>query len=464
MKASEIMRIHFQVGCLALLLFGAQGFAAQMAPGSSEKSANASRGLVRLSGRVLYDASGPFLGLGATYMQALRHFKVDRARFQREIATLARSGFNYVRILTMVDWLNQEIAPVAYRNREGNAISAWPDYDQQLEAMILALGEQGLRAELTVFADAQRIMPNPEDRQAHVDRVLGIVKKHESAVCMIEVANEAWQNGFADTAGIESLRSLGERIAKATDVLVALSAPPDLSEDHTELLSLYKGSAADIATVHFSRDTRSPEGSWKPVIAPWGYAAIPGVPPVSSNEPIGPGSSVASETDPAKLLALTAFAYVAGLPMLVFHSEAGVAARMSFSDLPWLGRFADLMKILPRDLSDWKTNDGLEPSAPFTVFLDGTPNAYWKTPEQHKTGLLRACGATSGPEFIVLPVGILEEGAVLEVRAAMAFTEYSLPDCQGSPVRNLAKGERFELNAALGTCLLRGRYSQETPK
>lgn len=455
------MRILFMMGCLTLLLFVARGFAGSMPSGVS---VSAGGGLVRLSGKVLYDASGPFLGLGATYMQALRHFKYDRARFQREIATLAQGGFNYGRILTMVDWPGQEIAPVAYRNREGNAIPAWPDYDQQLEEMILAFGEHGLRVEMTIFADAQRIMPNPEDRRTHVDRILGIVKKHEPAVCMIEVANEAWQNGFADTAGIESLRELGNRIAQTTDVLVGLSAPVDLSDDHAELLSLYKGSAADIATVHFSRDTRSAEGSWKPVIAPWGYADIPGVPPVSSNEPIGPGSSAASETDPAKILAAAAFAYIAGLPMYVFHSEAGVAARMTFADFPWLGRFADLMKILPRDLSDWKANDGLEPSAPFTVFLDGTSNNYWKEPDRHKAGLLRACGASSGAEFVVLPVGILEEGAVLEARAAMAFTEYSLPDCQASPVRNFAKGERFELHAASGTCLLRGRHTQEETK
>ena len=49
---------------------------------------------------------------------------------------------------------------------------------------------------------------------------------------------------------------------------------------------------------------------------------LPGVPPVSSNEPIGPGSSVASESDPIKLCSAAAFAWIANLPAYVFHSSA----------------------------------------------------------------------------------------------------------------------------------------------
>lgn len=48
------------------------------------------------------------------------------------------------------------------------------------------------------------------------------------------------------------------------------------------------------------------------------------MPPVSSNEPIGPGSSVNSESDPIKLCSAAVFAYLANLPAYVYHSRAGV--------------------------------------------------------------------------------------------------------------------------------------------
>lgn len=60
--------------------------------------------VVRLSGKSLYDDSGPFLGLGVSYFQALRHAKYDRDRLNRNLALFAAKGFNYVRVLSMVSW------------------------------------------------------------------------------------------------------------------------------------------------------------------------------------------------------------------------------------------------------------------------------------------------------------------------------------------------------------------------
>jgi hypothetical protein len=88
------------------------------------------------------------------------------------------------------------------------------------------------------------------------------------------------------------------------------------------IISLYQGGTADLATVHFSRDTRTAEGGWLPVRDCYRAGRLPGVPPVSSNEPIGPGSSVASESDPIKLCSAAAFAWIANLPAYVFHSSA----------------------------------------------------------------------------------------------------------------------------------------------
>jgi len=52
--------------------------------------------LVRVIRNSLCDDRGPFLGLGASYFQALRHAKYDRPRLVRNLAFLASRGFNYV--------------------------------------------------------------------------------------------------------------------------------------------------------------------------------------------------------------------------------------------------------------------------------------------------------------------------------------------------------------------------------
>src|SRR6185436_18154761 len=50
--------------------------------------------LVRVEGKSLRDNAGPFLGLGASYFQALRRAKYDRVRLTNDLAFLASKGFN----------------------------------------------------------------------------------------------------------------------------------------------------------------------------------------------------------------------------------------------------------------------------------------------------------------------------------------------------------------------------------
>src|SRR5690606_4529802 len=145
----------------------------------------------------------------------------------------------------------------------------------------------------------------------------------------LEVANEAWQNGFPGEQGIADLREFATYLNARTDVPVAITSNHDV-EDGFE--KTYTGSDADLATWHFSRDRRELDG-WQPVIDCWDLAVKPGFPPVISNEPIGPGASVASEQDPIKIVSAAAFAYTAKLPAYVFHSEAGVFGKTRFEDM-----------------------------------------------------------------------------------------------------------------------------------
>lgn len=423
---------------------------------SARPDSRGGTGPVRLIGRSLCDDDGPFLGLGASYFQALRHAKFDRARLDQNLAFLASKGFNYVRVLSMVNWDGLEIAPVNFTNHAGHRVEAWPDYWQQFRELLDRVAGHGLRAEVTVFADAQYVMPERSTRVAHLEGILENIAGREAQLLHLEVANEAWQNGFPGAPGVADLRYFTQYLAERTEVLVAITSNDDTSE--RGITSLYQGSAADLATVHFSRDTRSPEGGWLPVSDCYRAGRLPGVPPVSSNEPVGPGSSVSSETDPIKLCSAAVFAYLANLPAYVFHSNAGVYARERFEDMPGVGALQFVRRYLPGDLAGWSRNDGREPAAPFTVFCNGRPDCYWPEVRGATNGCHRNIGSTQGIEFICLPMGILGDGVTLQARRPLRFSV--LNPLTGATVSNLTMnaGHRFVIPQGPGAFILKGTF------
>jgi hypothetical protein len=412
-------------------------------------------GLVRVAGHSLVDEGGPFLGLGASYFTALWRCKHDRPRLEADLAFLSRHGFNYYRMLSMIGWNaaweGQEIAPVAFTSREGKRVAGWPDYWQQLAELVdLAYDRYGLRTQITIFADAQ-LMPERSARIEHMRRLLErVVAGREQKMMLLEVANEAWQNGFPGEAGVADLREFARFLADRTPVPVAITSNHAGSMDE-----LYRGSAADVATWHFSRD-RGPDDGWKPVYDCWEAGALAGFPPVSSNEPIGPGSSVTAENDPVRLVMAAAFAYAAGLPMYVFHSGAGVRGRTRFEETPAIDRFRPLLRHLPGDLASWRRNDGKEPAPPFTAFAGGQPNRYWPEVEASRDGCVRNTGSRKGNRFICLPVGLRPGGLQLQARENLRIEV--IHPLTGEVIRTAAlrPGERLTLGQGPGAYLVLG--------
>jgi hypothetical protein len=307
-------------------------------------------------------------------------------------------------------------------------------------------------------------MPAKAVRLAHLDGILANLAGREDRVMHLEVANEAWQNGFSGPEGVRDLRAFAKYLADRTPVLVAITSNDDTSNDG--IVALYRGSAADLATVHFSRDTRTPEGGWLPVHDCYRAGKLPGVPSVMSNEPIGPGSSVAAESDPLKLCSAAVFAYLANLPGYVFHSRTGIYGyekccppsgdRMRFEDTPGIDAFHHLRHILPPDLASWTRNNGIEPRAPFTVFCNGKPNQYWQDAGQSTDGCVRNIGSSKGSEFVCLPMGILGGGLTLEARRSAQCQVFN--PLTGVVTTNLeiSTGTRFTLPQGPGAYILKG--------
>jgi len=229
---------------------------------------------VRVAGHSLADDRGPFLGLGVSYFTALWRCKYERQRMESDLAFLSRQGFNYYRVLSMVGWnaawSGREIAPVSFTNRDGKRVEAWPDYWQQLRDLIdLAYDRYALRAQVTIFADAQ-LLPGKGARVEHMRRLLAEVRPgRENKILLLEVANEAWQNGFPGDRGVADLREFTKYLAGRTRIPVAIT-----SNHEGSFHALYAGSAADIATWHFSRD-RTKDGGWKAVYDCWEVGDLP---------------------------------------------------------------------------------------------------------------------------------------------------------------------------------------------
>jgi len=427
--------------------------------------------LVRLQGNSFCDDSGPFLGLGASYFLALRDAKYDRERLNSNLTLLASNGFNYVRVLSMVSWDGLEVAPVTFTNRHKKVIEAWPDYWQQFRELLELAGRHGLRVEMTLFADAQYVMPSKAARQAHMDGVLSNIAGREQHLMHLEVANEAWQNGFPGPQGVSDLRAFTQYLAERTPVLVAITSNDDTSDQG--IIAQYRGSAADLATVHFSRDTRTPEGGWLPVRDTYRAGHLPGVPPVVSNEPIGPGSSVGSENDPIKLCSAAVFAYLANLPGYVFHSRTGIYGYdqccppagdpLRFEQTPGIDAYRHLRQILPPDLANWTRNDGIESAAPFTVFCNGQPDKYWPEASQPTNGCVRNIGARKGDNFVCLPMGIHRGGLNLKARETVQFEAFD--PLTGAVVSNLTlkARETFTLPQGPAAYILKGTFTERKP-
>lgn len=432
-------------------------FVACVAPPSTQAAAEAEvrvnrrAGRVRLVGRTLSDDGGKFNALGASLFYGAWAYRNDRPRLERNLATLSRNGFDYVRVLGVV---GDTKAPDSWDGRE----SDWrdPDYARTIAGLTdLAYDTYGLRVEWTLIGDGQKNIPDRADRSRLVDTFLAMSRGREHKIIHFEVANEAWQNGFAGEEREEQLRELTKYMNDRTDVLVAASAGADAGQAKR----IYAGGVADIATVHFDRDVSKADGHWRPVRQPWEHQ-FSGLPVGSNNEPIGPGSSVAAENDPIKLVAAAVVTHVSGLPMYVYHSKAGVRGHEEIADMPGVGSFVHLKKVVPGDLASWTPKNAHWPDSPFRVYArdeagELVPDRMW--PDlKGGTGAVRVYGAVKGGEFFVVAVGV-KGGLTMEPRRK---AELEIVDPMTGEVldrRTLEAAEQLELDGP-EVIVLRGRF------
>ena len=390
-------------------------------------------GLVRPDGRAVADTAGPFNALGATLFWGAWGYKHDRPRLERNLEVLSAAGIDYVRVLGSVggaSWVDRQTDP------------RWTDYDAIIAGMTdLAYDRYGIRVQWTLFGGAP-FTPSGPAREALVDRFASMAEGREHKVFAFEIANEAWQNGFAGPEGLAELRRLGQRLNGKTPVLVALSSPGTGAACAT-----YAGSGADAMTLHYPRGFGR-EGPLEPLRRPWAFPAaydrpckgqLPLI--VLNNEPIGPESSVRQDDSPSRIAAGYVMTFLAGNAGYVLHSGPGIrgggAADVSsslrrhahFDELPSFKSIADALgaakQYLPPGLANWTRH---------------APNAS-TAPIQGFDGLY---SASAGSNFAALAIGIQKPVIVrAHVNAAIEIRELAT----GKVVKSLkvSAGDNIEL-------------------
>lgn len=431
---------------------GGAGSGGGGASGGSGGTGGKRTGQVKLDGNSLSDDQGRFHALGATLMWAAWGYKNDLPRLEQNLDFLSKHGFHYIRALGIVgDYQNADYW-------DGREIDwHWSDYDQVISGLTdLAYQKYGLRVEWTLIGDGQKNLPSNAERKSLVDRFVAMSVGREQEIMHFEVANEAWQNGFSGSAGEQELRDLTAYMNGKTTLLVAASAPA--SADCASTQSLYGGGIADLATVHFDRDVGQKEGHWRPVYQPWWVGDCAGVPVASNNEPIGPGASVSTESEPEKLLAGVLMTYLSGLPLHVFHTGAGVRGDSNVWEMAGADAFGHLAEYAPSDLASWTRKDPLDASAPLRFYAgEGgklIADTAWTSLGAPENGAIRAYGAVQGKSFIVLPIGILDH-VVAEARSGLTLEVVDLTSGNVVSQHKLSAGQQVNVGGA-GARLLRG--------
>lgn len=432
----------------------------------AERRARARRGIVRLSGRTFVDDDGPFLAAGVTCFWCPWAYQHDRERLIANLACVAgqapgvancpRSGVDFLRVLVIVG------PSGGWSDRAGDARE--PETFERLAGLAdLAFGQFGLRLEVTIFGGVDTA-PTAAAREIVVRHVADIVASRPAAFQFVEIANEGTLNGFAGDEGKAELWRLAQVFkARASSTLVALTSPQ--GEDWAEW---YRGSPAQIATVHLERNIDGTGGTWRPVRQARELVGFPADGWVS-NEPIGPQSSVASDDDPTRLVMAAGLTWLCNGAGYVYHTGAGIRGggaadleRGRASNFAEVSNFAAtldglnaLRAALPADLPNWTWHNGNNrfPAYPFELPYDDRGTKILAAEDD----LLRAFIAIAGDRFVVMPIKV-ERAIRFTARRPMEFDVLEPLTGQALEHVTLGAGQAYTLTPR-GAAVFVGRFN-----
>jgi len=361
-------------------------------------------GIVSLDGRAFADAGGPWLAVGASFFWGLWGWQYDRARTERNLDYLAERGAgrpDYLRVFAVVggtSWDDRTAEPTAL------------GYDEAFTGFLDGAVARGMKTEVTIFASGRR--PDADDI---VRQLAALASPRPETIQHWEIANEGMGTGWGDAAGIAEMRELARLLRSLVPQPVALTAAQPNAADPERAHRVYDGSAANLLTEHLDRDITGTGGIWRPVRQAWDPPFYwPGA--WSSNEPIGPQSSVNEDDDPLRLTMAAAYTWLCNGCGYVLHAGAGIRGGGSGDQVRgrvanfWevahidetLAGIAAVRSLLPADFPNFERHNSNRnfPGYPFESDPIGQMIANGR--------LLRAFAATAGDRLVCMPILALD--------------------------------------------------------
>ena len=336
-------------------------------------------GPIRLEGRAFADDDGVQASWGITMFWALWAAHEDPIKLETALDWLSSWDVDYVRVLSMVGsqpyWEGRVIDP------------QWPDYDETLETLFSVCRSRGIRVQMTIFADAQVMMPNHSDRREWLYEMAERLNPYRDVIQFVEIANESQLNGIDD----DDLADLTRRWAQVSDILIAPSSP-DGGGAEVALNILFSENEvnADLLTPHFDRRINTIETVYRPHRQPWEAQFYDYPLPFVNNEPIGPGSSGNTDSDPARLAIGMAVTFISGGAGHVLHSHAGVRGDQSYEDSISEGIMRAMQSVrglLPNGIANGQRCNHHWSCHPYE-----TNDQIW--PDTHEDGVVRSYSST----------------------------------------------------------------------
>jgi hypothetical protein len=321
-----------------------------------------------------------------------------------------------------------------------------------------AYKQYGLRVQWTIFGGTE-FTPTTAQRRTVVEQFARMARGREPAIFAFEIANESWQNGFPGDEGKRELHALAKVLKSHSSNLVALSSPENGTCEGAQ--ALYRDSLADLATLHIGRVGSANGENWRALRDVWQLHACSGIPSLrSSNEPIGPESSVVSMDDPVALSAMALVTYGSGIGAFVLHTGPGVRGggeadlargrHRNLWELPTAARVAaglgTITRLVPGDFANWSTQDELS-EAPERLF-DVTD----------RTAVAGIYCFANAQEFACAPVGIRQPLSLVARRAVTLSLHQLLTGVAGTP-RSIVRGGVLSIPAVPPAFLIRGRLN-----
>jgi hypothetical protein len=312
-----------------------------------------------------------------------------------------------------------------------------------------AYKQYGLRVQWTIFGGTE-FTPTAAGRRIVVEQFGRMARGREPAIFAFEIANESWQNGFPGDEGRSELRALAKVLKSQSSNLVALSSPENGTCEGAQ--ALYRDSLADLATLHIGR-VGPANGE--------NLHTCAGIPSLrSSNEPIGPESSVVSMDDPVALSAMALVTYGSGIGAFVLHTGPGVRGggeadvargrHRNLWELPTAARVAaglgTITRLVPGDFANWSTQDE----------LSETPERLFEVKD--RTAVTGVYCFANAQEFACAPVGIRQPLSLI-ARRSMTVSLHQLLSGVSGTSRSLTQGAVLSIPAVPAAFLIRGRLN-----